>query len=225
MITMLSLPVSGVSSLIGWKRTLFITLPHALSLDLITAFGSALLFLLLLTIITFYIVYELWNFTGRFKGLEHVDRGEGKDFCEGGTKGGRGRCFKVAITFAATSLYLSGSRMAIGALLWTSDFWDPSSLTSIEVPPACYQTNTRFNYAYIMLPIAASTLIWLTVFLPWRIHSIVKRERPRVDRYTEVGEARRDAKEEYKRLLESDRGPFSFLYRGYTRRWASFKSI
>lgn len=72
----------------------------------------------------------------------------------------------------------------------------------------------NFNFAYLVLPIALSTVCWLTIWLPWRLHRIVQAAAPRVDPYTEFGERRRDVTGEYERLLELDTSPFSFLYQG-----------
>lgn len=85
----------------------------------------------------------------------------------------------------------------------------------------CYKTTmlrpaglANFNFAYLVLPIALSTVCWLTIWLPWRLHRIVQAAAPRVDPFTEFGERRRDVAGEYERLLEMDTSPFSFLYQG-----------
>lgn len=86
----------------------------------------------------------------------------------------------------------------------------------------CYRTTMlrpsgllgNFNWAFLILPISALTIGWLTIFLPWRLHQVAQRERPRVDPWTEMGEKRRDVEGEYRRLVEVDRSPFGFLYRG-----------
>jgi hypothetical protein len=73
---------------------------------------------------------------------------------------------------------------------------------------------TNFNWAYVILPISACTCVWLTLFLPWRLHCVIRAEIPKVDPWTELGEKRRDLTGEYERLLDADESPYSFLYRG-----------
>lgn len=56
----------------------------------------------------------------------------------------------------------------------------------------------------------------LTVWFPIALRNIIKRSVPKVERYSELGRARNDLEmdQEYRRLLNRDRNPFSFLYNG-----------
>lgn len=75
----------------------------------------------------------------------------------------------------------------------------------------------NFNWAYLILPVSAFTIVWLTFFLPWRLYWVAKKEAPVVDPWTEMGEKRKDLNGEYQKLVDVDRSPFSFLYRGELR--------
>lgn len=96
----------------------------------------------------------------------------------------------------------------------------------------CYRTTmlrrvgvANVNWAYIILPVAASTVLWLSLATPLLLLRLVQREAPKVDPFTEFGTTRRDVKGEYIRALENDRSPFSFLYSDFRREWRSFRSI
>ena len=130
----------------SWYHTLFVTLPSFLSLDFVSSFGHALIWLWIFTLLAFFCIYELWRFTGGCKGArqEKRDEGQGYDregaFDEGGGGQGRGwrdrRGYKIAVTFGASSLYLPLSKLAVGALAWTSDYWaveDPCESLTVLV--------------------------------------------------------------------------------------------
>lgn len=232
-------------------RTLFVTVPSALSLNFVSAFGQALLFLLLLTLVSLLALYEFFRFTGGWAGpaarRDARDVREGYDREGAGTSEGSSRWlrwrdshgWRVFITFWCTSLYLPLSKLAIGALVYTDDYWpatNPYTLYDSDTPsppplgPAstfydsmdfCYRTTMKrrqgvknLNFAYVLLPIAAVVIPILSIWLPWRLWKVVEQERPKVDRWTELGEKRRDEDGEYERLLEVDPSPFSFLYCG-----------
>lgn len=232
-------------------RTLFVTVPSALSLDFVSAFGQALLFLLLLTLVTLLALYEFFRFTGGWAGpaarRAARDVGEGYDREGAGTSAGSRRWlrwrdsygWRVFVTFWCTSLYLPLSKLAIGALVYTDDYWpvtNPYTLYDSDAPSPpplgaastfydpmdfCYRTTMKrrqgvenLNFAYVLLPIAAVVILVLSLWLPWRLWKVVEQEKPTVDGWTELGEKRRDENAEYERLLEVDPSPFSFLYCG-----------
>ncbi|ORY68070.1 hypothetical protein BCR35DRAFT_326470 [Leucosporidium creatinivorum] len=257
MITLLTSSSSSSSSS-TWYRAIFYTFPSAISLDFVSAFGMAILWLWVFTAIAAVVVYELFRFTGGWKGAAQKKRDEGEGFDREGVgklkkhwwQGWRDSYgYKVTITFLATSFYLPLSKLAIGALFWTSDYWpvDNPYLSTDNPSPAplgpsstyydplsfCYRTTMlrpvnvfhNFNWAYLILPVAAFTLVWLTFFLPWRLYWLAKKEAPVVDPWTEMGEKRKDMNAEYQKLVNVDRSPFSFLYREYRRPWASFKAL
>lgn len=108
--------------------------------------------------------------------------------------------------------------MSISALVWGDDYWtvpvdDLANLNG----PRCYTTkidSNSFNWAYILLIVAGSTIIWLTLWLPYRLYTVTRLVAPKVDRYTELGLPRKDCAEEYERLVELDQSPFNFLFNG-----------
>ena len=241
MISLLTLASSADFSSSAWYRTLFITIPAALSLDFVSAFGKAIIWLWAFNAIAAVAVYEVW----RFSRVPTDGRVEGEGV-HGSAKINRWRNsdgWKIATTFIATSLYLPLSKIAISALVWTSDYWPVPNpyLTSDSPAPAplgpsntfyeplnfCYRTTMlrpagflglrNFNWAYIILPVAALTVGWLTIFLPWRLYRLAVDSAPVPDHFTELGERRKDLNVEYQRLIDRDRSPFSFLYRGALR--------
>ncbi|BGP65895.1 hypothetical protein NBRC10512_004184 [Rhodotorula toruloides] len=253
---------SANSSQKSLLRTLFVTVPSALSLDFVSAFGQALLFLLVLTLVTLFALYEFYRFTGGWAGPAARrgarDIGEGYDREGADTVGGSKRWlswrnsygWRVFVTFWCTSLYLPLSKLAIGALVYTDDYWpvsNPYTLYDSDAPsppplgPAatyynpmdfCYRTTMRrrqglknLNFAYVLLPIAAVVILVLSLWLPWRLYKVIEEKKPKVDGWTELGERRKDENAEYERLLEADPSPFSFLYCDYRRSWACFRSI
>lgn len=56
----------------------------------------------------------------------------------------------------------------------------------------------------------------MTLWFPLRLRNVIAQALPRVDRYTELGKLRNrsDMDREYQRLLDRDRQPLTFLYRG-----------
>ncbi|GJN94294.1 hypothetical protein Rhopal_007368-T1 [Rhodotorula paludigena] len=235
-------------------RILFVTIPSFLSLDFVAAFGQALVFLFVLTAVTFAALYEFYRFTGGWHGPAgklgqgKLDLGEGFDREDLGARRTPWRdsyAWRVAVTFWCGSVYLPLSRLAIGALAWTDDYWDvpnPYELFSSETPSPpplgpssdwfdpmdfCYRTTMRrrtgfehLNFAYVLLPLAGLVIVILSLWFPWRQHKVVKSEAPTVDGWTELGEHRRNHNAEYARLLDVDPSPFNFLYRDYRKRWA-----
>ncbi|GAA5844290.1 hypothetical protein JCM9279_001756 [Rhodotorula babjevae] len=237
-------------------RTLFVTVPSVLSLDFVSAFGQALALLLALTLVTLFALYEVYRLSGGWHGPSgklgrgELDLGEGYDrehLEERRRKWRDSYAWRVAVTFWCSSMYLPLSKLAIGALVWSDDYWvveDPVGVgVSVPVPlgPAddyyaptdfCWRTTMRrrdgaqnVNAAFALVPVAIVVLAVLALWFPWRMWQLIQREAPRVDRWTELGERRRDVDAEYERLLDADPSPFSFLYRDYRRRWASFRSI
>ena len=236
----------------GVLRTVFVTVPAFLSLDLVSAFGNALVFLLVLTLVTFAALYEFMRFTGGWKGLKSrsmhgtLDLGEGfdRDGIEATRQSWRNsRWWRIWVTFWCTSFYLPLSKLAIGALVFTDDYWpiaNPYLATGQNEPDLaplgpdreyhepldfCYRTSMHrdsINLIFIILPIAALVILTLSLWLPWRLWNVINCEKPKVDAWTELGERRRNLNAEYQRLLDVDPSPFSFLYkgeRGLCERW------
>jgi hypothetical protein len=229
-------------------RTLLVTVPSFLSLDFVSAFGQALIFLLVLTVVTLAALYELYRFTGGWAGPNgslgrgKLDLGEGydrEDLQERRRSWRDSYGWKVAVTFWLSSIYLPLSKLAIQALAFTDDYWpvpNPYKLYDTDKPSRpslgpssefyssmdfCWKTTMRrrdglehINWVFVIVPIAIVVVLLLSFWLPWRLMQVVKREAPTVDKFTELGENRRDKNGEYERLLDADPSPFNFLYRG-----------
>jgi len=190
-------------------RTLFITIPSALSLDFASAFGQALLFLFLLTFFAFLGLYEFYRFTGGWQGPTGVvrrgetDLGEGYDREDLHVRKKRFRDrkgWRIAVTFFLTSIYLPLSKLSLSALFWERGYW-PSELLGTEPSnDRCFTTiptgGKGFNSAIVIFPVALCVLGILAIWLPCRMYRIVQNSKPTVDRFTELGELRRDRKGE-----------------------------
>uniref|UniRef100_A0A0K3CPE6 Uncharacterized protein n=1 Tax=Rhodotorula toruloides TaxID=5286 RepID=A0A0K3CPE6_RHOTO len=201
-------------------RTLFVTVPSALSLDFVSAFGQALMFLLLLTLVTLLALYELYRFTGGWAGPAARrgarDHGEGYDREGADPIGGASRWlswrnsygWRVFVTFWCTSLYLPLSKLAIGALVYTDDYWPVSN------PYTLYDSDS---------PSPPRLGPAATYFEPMDFcyRTTMKRRQG----LKNLNFATKDDNAEYERLLEADPSPFSFLYCDYRRPWACFRSI
>jgi hypothetical protein len=244
-------------------RTLFITVPSALSFDFASAFGQALLFLFVLTFFAFLALYEFYRFTGGWKGpcpftggCSDVDLGEGydrEDLHVRKTKLQDRKSWKTFITFFLTTIYLPLSKLSFSALFWEKSYW-PSEMFGTDLKnDRCFTTiptnggggENGFNAAIVIFPTALLVLGLLAVWFPIRMYRVVQGAKPTVDKWTELGELRRDKKGECEfvsrvaslalilticlrideRLLDKDPSPFSFLYREYRREWASFRAI
>lgn len=225
---MISLLLVGASNTLGLEnisalKIIFVTIPSILSLDFVSAFGHAIIWLWVFTLLTLVAVYELWRFTGGFKTPSEKDLGEGLDgegsnncVKESGVACWRDtRGYKTGVTFFVTTMYLPLSKISIGALAWSSDYWalpyDPYTLYGDNpvIPPLgpadefyapldfCYKTTMRipsglnyFNWAWVIVVVAALTVVWLTCWLPWHLYRVVEASVPKVDKYTELGELR-----------------------------------
>lgn len=245
----------------GTKKLLLQTIPSVLGLDFVSAFGHSILWLWVFTLICLAACYEFKNMAGgvfcgsvsRYIQAYQNEPGEGLDFEQeyrlarrggGGGGGGRpkvgairrlrsSRGYRILIIFLITSLYVPLSKISIGALAWTSDFWAVENYYALQDDPSpsplgsseqyrdpldfCYSTTMRrgsFNWAIPILVVASFTVLVVTIWFPIRLWSVVHSQVPKVDAYTELGERRKDVSSEYARMLDRDRSPFSFIYRG-----------
>jgi len=195
-------------------RTIFITIPSALSLDFASAFGQALLFLFLLTFFAFLGLYEFYRFTGGWQGPKGVvrrgetDLGEGYDREDLHVRKKRFRDrkgWRIAVTFFLTSIYLPLSKLSLSALFWERGYWPSELLGTDPLDDRCFTTIPRgggkgFNSAIAIFPVALCVLGLLSCWFPIRMYGIVQSSRPSVDRFTELGEVRRDRKGECESL-------------------------
>jgi len=253
---LLSHSVAGLSSE-KWYQAVFVALPAGIGLDFVSVFGRAVLWLWVFTAAALWSLYEFYRLTGGWSAQRDrkKDQPEGFDG-EAGTTQGKGRKLKwrdsrwytILVTFVAGSLYLPLSKLALGALFWTDDFWAvPNPYTDSDDPsPAalgssaefyttlafCYRTTMRrpaglkhVNWAVPIVAVAGVTVVFLSVWFPVRVWRVVRAEAPEVDPFTEVGRKRRDREGEYWRLLDQDQGPWTYLYQAYRRSWRHYKSV
>ena len=240
--TVQALQESGASKA---KVIVLAMIPSILGLDFVSAFGKAILWLWLFSLICFIACWEFKGMAGGWRCKRNrsyiEERGEGLDSEEAYIRKQQGwptrirksRAYRTCVVFLITSLYLPLSKISIGALAWTSDYWPVDNYyasTDHPTPDAlgssatfrnpldfCYTTTMRkegFNWAIPILIVAIITVCVVTIWFPIRLWLVVRTEVPKIDPYTEMGEKRKDKKAEYERLLDRDRSPFSFVYNG-----------
>jgi hypothetical protein len=237
------------------KKVILALIPSILGLDFVSAFGKAILWLWLFTLVALIACWEFKIMAGgigfsRKYNTKQDEKGEGLDIEEIykqkqlglPTRIRRSRAYRISIIFLISSLYVPLSKISIGALVWTSDYWAVENyyLANDNPTPSpfdnhdqyydplnfCYKTTMRkagFNWAIPILIVAGLTFVIVTVWFPIRLWKVVKEEVPKVDPYTELGEKRKDLKAEYRRLLEKDRSPFAFVYNGERQRIVTYQ--
>lgn len=122
--------------------------------------------------------------------------------------------------------------MSLNALVWSDSFWPvtnpynntdfpifekSSSDTMRDPSDFCYVTSMNkedLNFSPVIIAVALITICVLTFWFPIALKRLVDKNLPRVDKYNEMGEARHNPDEEYKRLLGKDTCPYNFLYNG-----------
>lgn len=240
-----------------------------LGLDFISAFGKAILWFWVFLACAAWAVWEFTVMTGGLKrGRDLLGRGvdSARDLGEGFDRGSalrqavdncnraswiqrlrQSRGYRIAVVFIATTLYMPLSKVCIGALVWSSDFWAVDNpYQSLDEPRVsttgtasrrapndfCYTTTMlkqdglqHFNWAWVIVPTAAVAVLWLTIYFPLRLWFAVRQAVPHPDPYTEFGAKRQDMQSEYQRQLGEDQHPLAFLYIAYRRPWCGFKSI
>ncbi|CAG8529899.1 7731_t:CDS:2 [Ambispora gerdemannii] len=241
-IQLLTLTLSFVTSnLFGtWLQTLLDTLPNLFSLNFQNVFGNGFAFLLAFFLICFAALYWFRKMT-KHDPNEVV---EGLESYPWNLRPERSKKENIVVVFVITSLYLPLSKLSIDALVWSDTFWpvtnpylttDSPEFTPLGSPDTyrapddfCYVTSMRkqdLNFAFIIIPIALLNLAVLTVWFPIALKRLVDKNLPRVDKFNEMGEARKDIDKDYKELLDKDTCPYNFLYNGYHQRWATYKTF
>jgi hypothetical protein len=236
-----------------WRYYLFGLLPQLLGLDLISAFGRAILWMWVFNVFAAWSLFEFWKMTKdklnevQGEGFDHEDHlTDVETNKKAKTKWRKSRWYRITITFICTTLYVPLSKVSVDALVWSSDFWPvdnpyttedfptfspPSNITLYRNPESfCYTTTMfqpdgflHFNWAFAVIPVAICVLICLTLWFPLRLYKTVVKCVPKVDPYTELGEKRHQKDAEYQRMLALDRNPLAFLYSDYRVEWAGFK--
>ncbi|KAH9812839.1 hypothetical protein DFH28DRAFT_395024 [Melampsora americana] len=251
---------SAASSNLTIADVLFGRIPAIVGLDFVGAFGKAVLWFWIFGCICSLGLYEFYRLTGGWKGPQKrlcnsARFGEGFDMEDNFHNSKikptwrQSKTYITTITFLLTSFYVPLSKISIGALAWTSDFWAiPNPYLDSDQPQVqplgpsdlyrdtldfCYTTTMKKpqgafankNWTVPIILVSIFNICTLSIWFPLRLWKTVKVEAPKVDEYTELGEKRKAVDQEYQRLVDRDQGPFVYLYSCYRRRWSGFKAF
>ncbi|CAG8515043.1 15568_t:CDS:2 [Rhizophagus irregularis] len=240
-IQILALALSFVASNIfgDWIKTILVTIPNLLSLNLDRIFGNGTAFFLAFCTIVFIGLY--W-----FRIMTKYDPNadiEGLESHPWNLRPESKRKHNIIIVFILTTLYLPLSKLSLNALVWSDSFWpvtNPYNNTDFPIfeksgsdtmrDPSdfCYVTSMNkedLNFSPVIIAVALITICVLTFWFPIALKRLVDKNLPRVDKYNEMGETRHNRDEEYKRLLGKDTCPYNFLYNAYNEKWAAYKTF
>ncbi|KAJ1043173.1 hypothetical protein NDA10_005586 [Ustilago hordei] len=223
------------------------TLPAILAFDLVSVFGYAVIFFLIWILITALALWTFWRTTKAHNPNKTLEAFDSQGWIYKSSSRGT-RFANTCLVFLLGLLYLPLSKLAIDALVWSSDFWpvanpykrgidDPVPGSLLGDPDIwrapldfCYTTTMRkdaFNYAYVIIPLALLTIIFYTLWYPFKLMMTIKEMLPHVSPFNELG--RKRSQEEmhiyYHRLLNRDKSPFNFLYNSYHRKWGYYKPL
>lgn len=139
---------------------------------------------------------------------------------EAATWRGRGFFSRLATQVSATllfTLYLPVTRYALGCVVCDS-VWTAALGGTRELCLA--------RRGWYLLP-SAGLLVVITLALPAVGHMIVARTRPKLQLFDEAGAPlnRKGQRAAWRRDVEEDLNPFSFLYWGLERPWSSYRII
>ncbi|KAK0549905.1 hypothetical protein OC845_002888 [Tilletia horrida] len=230
----------------GLRRFFSHTLPAILALDFVSLIGRAEIFLVGWMFLGAMMMWRFWSITRALDHNRFVDGFDSKPAAYTSPARGTKACY-ILLVFGLTTIYIPLTKLAVDTLVWHIDFWVfnptqgsqdlPSSLPPLgdsdhyrDPLDFCYTTTMRkdkFNFAWLLLPVAVLSLIFFTIGLPIRMVQVLRRLRPHVSEYNEMG-LKRTPEEmdiEYQRLLGKDKSPLIFMINGYRRRWAFYKPI
>lgn len=223
------------------------TLPAVLGFDLVSVFGYAVIFFVVWIVITALALWHFWRMTKAHNPNKNVEGYDSQGWIYKSASRGT-RFANTCLVFVLGLLYLPLSKVAVGALVWSSDFWpvpnpykggiddpDPGPLLGdpdIWRAPLefCYTTTMRkdeFNWAYVIVPMAVLTILFYTFWYPYKLMMTIKEMLPHVSPYNELGRKRSEEEMQiyYHRLLNRDKSPFNFLYNSYHRKWGYYKPL
>jgi len=83
---------------------------------------------------------------------------------------------------------------------------------STEVLTGYLLSEVDLLQAFLIIPTSFLVLFIYTICFPLIAIRLVRQNLPCVDPYNDSGEIRTEIKEEYNRLMNSDSGPYNFLY-------------
>ncbi|PWY99668.1 hypothetical protein BCV70DRAFT_148120, partial [Testicularia cyperi] len=223
------------------------TLPAFLGFDLVSVFGYAVIFFLLWIVLTATALFFFWRMTRAYNPNRSVEGFDSQGWIYKSASRGT-RLANTCLVFVLGLLYLPLSKLAVDALVWSSDFWpvpNPYSggVDNPAIPPPlgdpdiwrqpmdfCYTTTMRrdaFNWAFVIIPVAALTILFYTLWYPYKLMKTIREMLPHVSPYNELGRKRskQEMEAHYHRLLDRDKSPFNFLYNSYRRSWGYYKPL
>ena len=221
------------------------TLPAVLGFDLVSVFGYAVIFFVVWIIITALCLWRFWRMTKAHNPNKNVEGYDSQGWIYKSASRGT-RFANTCLVFVLGLLYLPLSKLAVDALVWSSDFWpvpnpykggidDPVPGPLLGDPDIwhapldfCYTTTMRkdeFNWAYVIIPMAVLTVLLYTLWYPYKLMMTIKEMLPNVSKFNELGRKRSEEEMQiyYHRLLNRDKSPFNFLYNSYHRKWGYYK--
>ncbi|CBQ68303.1 conserved hypothetical protein [Sporisorium reilianum SRZ2] len=221
------------------------TLPAVLGFDLVSVFGYAVIFFIVWIVITALALWRFWRMTKAHNPNKTVEGYDSQGWIYKSASRGT-RFANTCLVFLLGLLYLPLSKLAVDALVWSSDFWpvpnpykggidDPVPGALLGDPDIwrapldfCYTTTMRkdaFNWAYVIVPMAVLVIIFYTLWYPYKLMMTIKEMLPHVSRFNELGRKRSEEEMQiyYHRLLNRDKSPFNFLYNSYHRKWGYYK--
>ena len=220
---------------------IFVTLPNILALDFVSVFGKAVVFFLLWMGITACTLYCFYRMTKQYDPNREIEGYDSQPYIFHSPKRGT-KVSNILIVFTLTALYIPLTKLSIDALTWQAAWWpvaNPYSSTNDTTPVLpplgdphlyrdpldfCWTTTMRkdeFNFAWLIVPLAALCVIFYTIWFPFRMFMVIKDMLPSVSEYNELGRKRSKAEMEveYYRLMNKDKSPLNFMYNAYRRRW------
>ncbi|KAJ1033853.1 hypothetical protein NDA16_000061 [Ustilago loliicola] len=223
------------------------TLPAVLGFDLVSVFGYAVIFFVVWIVITALALWRFWRMTKAHNPNKTVEGFDSQGWIYKSSSRGT-RFANTCLVFVLGLLYLPLSKLAVDVLVWSSDFWpvpnpykggidDPVPGPLLGDPDIwrapldfCYTTTMRkdaFNYAYIIIPMAVLTIIFYTLWYPFKLMMTIKEMLPHVSPFNKLGRKRSQEEMQiyYHRLLNRDKSPFNFLYNSYHRKWGYYKPL
>ncbi|KAK0559210.1 hypothetical protein OC844_004578 [Tilletia horrida] len=231
------------------RKFLFHTLPSILALDFVSILGRAQIFMVFWMLVGGLMLWRFWVITRSYDHNRYVDGFDSRPSAYTAPARGTKTAYTLLV-FGLTTAYIPLTKLAVDTLVWNSDFWVynplanmgstddlPSDLPSLgdadhyrQPLDFCYTTTMRkdkFNFAWLLLPLAVATILLFTIWLPVRMIQVLRRLVPHVSEHNELG-LKRTPEEmdlEYQRLLAKDKSPLTFMINGYRRQWAFYKPV
>ncbi|KDN51310.1 hypothetical protein K437DRAFT_221651 [Tilletiaria anomala UBC 951] len=227
-------------------RFIFLRLPQIIALDFVSVFGKAAIFFIIWIVFTTLALWRFYRMTSVSDPNREVEGYDSQPYIFSSPKRGT-KVANIFIVFVLTGLYIPLTKLSVDALTWSSAWWVVANPYTADVdnpslPPLgdahlyrdpldfCWTTTMRkdeFNFAWIILPFAILSILFYTLWFPYRMLVTIKAMLPRVAEYNELGHKRSEAamQEKYYLLLSRDKSPLNFMYNAYRRRWGFYKPL